>query len=396
MPKRILYIALAILLLGIVGFGISRIFRSGNTDTQNTDSNTATPTSTDDALFKDGNNNDSDQLFTDTNNGNLPTGSSLTIASNGIHPDKWAGQIDTDGDGLPDSVEAIYHTDPNNPDTDGDGYLDGDEIRNSYDPLRAGDFRLDSDGDGLLDGDEFKWGSDPFNPDTDGDGFKDGDEILNGFDPTIRGDGKGSDALPEKKAELAEQVLRPDPNSSNYTEGLTGILLGNRPLSQAGQSLVTAQQVQQTLANASLNTALPVVNISELNVSQTNTAPDILAYLTQVDKIRPSDLLNSSYLTNALLSAFQGNTSGIATVRADLVRYEKALLAISTPASAIEHQKLLVATTRFLNDRLGVIETNGKNDPVKAYLAARELQERLSINVIKLQDIRKTINSLTQ
>ena len=101
-------------------------------------------------------------------------------------------------------------------------------------------------------------------------------------------------------------------------------------------------------------------------------------------------------IVDALLSAFQGTTTGIATVRADLVRYEKALLAISTPASAIEHQKLLVATTRFLNERLGTIETNGKSDPVKAYLAARELQEGLPPNIEKLQGIRDDLLALTR
>jgi hypothetical protein len=50
--------------------------------------------------------------------------------------------LDTDGDGLTDTQEAIYGTDPNNPDTDGDGYLDGDEVKHGYDPTIAGDARL--------------------------------------------------------------------------------------------------------------------------------------------------------------------------------------------------------------------------------------------------------------
>ena len=31
-------------------------------------------------------------------------------------------------------METKYKTNPNNPDTDGDGYLDGDEVKNGYDP----------------------------------------------------------------------------------------------------------------------------------------------------------------------------------------------------------------------------------------------------------------------
>ncbi|MFA5095705.1 MAG: hypothetical protein WC447_03555, partial [Candidatus Paceibacterota bacterium] len=42
--------------------------------------------------------------------------------------------VDSDQDGLPDDMEKIIGTDPNNPDTDGDGYMDGVELKNNYDP----------------------------------------------------------------------------------------------------------------------------------------------------------------------------------------------------------------------------------------------------------------------
>lgn len=41
---------------------------------------------------------------------------------------------DTDKDGLTDVEEALYGTNPNNPDTDGDGYADGLELINLYNP----------------------------------------------------------------------------------------------------------------------------------------------------------------------------------------------------------------------------------------------------------------------
>jgi len=43
---------------------------------------------------------------------------------------------DSDGDGLKDWEEAIFHTDPHNPDTDGDGTPDGEEVRLGRDPLK--------------------------------------------------------------------------------------------------------------------------------------------------------------------------------------------------------------------------------------------------------------------
>jgi len=42
---------------------------------------------------------------------------------------------DTDGDGLPDVIEFVYGTNPNNPDTDGDGISDGAEVAQGTDPL---------------------------------------------------------------------------------------------------------------------------------------------------------------------------------------------------------------------------------------------------------------------
>jgi hypothetical protein len=65
--------------------------------------------------------------------------------------------VDSDGDGLPDSLEIELGTDPFSPDTDKDGLTDGDEV--------------------LI------WKTNPLNPDTDGDGYLDGDEVNSGYNP---------------------------------------------------------------------------------------------------------------------------------------------------------------------------------------------------------------------
>lgn len=46
--------------------------------------------------------------------------------------------IDSDGDALPDDTEKRIGTDPNNRDTDNDGFFDGEEIKDGYNPLGAG------------------------------------------------------------------------------------------------------------------------------------------------------------------------------------------------------------------------------------------------------------------
>ena len=87
---------------------------------------------------------------------------------------------DDDGDGLVNSAEASYKTDPNDPDTDGDGLSDLDEVLVTLtNPNQA-----DTDADGLDDLYELKVsGTDPLVADTDGDGYTDGVEVAAGSDP---------------------------------------------------------------------------------------------------------------------------------------------------------------------------------------------------------------------
>lgn len=78
---------------------------------------------------------------------------------------------DDDGDGLTDEEEVLFGTDILREDTDKDNVPDGEEVEHGTDPLN-----VDSDGDGLFDGAEKRLGSDPLNPDTDSDGKTDGED----------------------------------------------------------------------------------------------------------------------------------------------------------------------------------------------------------------------------
>jgi len=161
------------------------------------------------------------------------------------------GEVDTDGDGVPDEREAIlglnpafadtdgdgltdgeevytYSTDPKEKDTDGDGISDGDEVEEGTDPLEADEVPqttappsttappgptetpeptetpappLDSDGDALSDEEEVELGTNPFNPDTDGDG------IIDSLDANPLDTGGLLNSLSEKKWILVPLVL---------------------------------------------------------------------------------------------------------------------------------------------------------------------------------------------
>lgn len=98
--------------------------------------------------------------------------------------------IDTDGDGLPDTLEQrgwsvkvtltnddeetrTVTSDPTDPDTDGDRLDDAQEYQLRFDPRDA-----DTDADGLDDYAEYNfWFTDAADQDTDGDGLNDGEEV---------------------------------------------------------------------------------------------------------------------------------------------------------------------------------------------------------------------------
>jgi hypothetical protein len=103
--------------------------------------------------------------------------------------------VDTDGDGLDDSLEALIGTSPILADTDGDGFSDFLEYqyRNSgLNPLYPDDSscsqstdRKDDDGDGLLNCEERFVGTSFKVSDTDGDGYPDDIEYKYGTNPVI-------------------------------------------------------------------------------------------------------------------------------------------------------------------------------------------------------------------
>lgn len=122
---------------------------------------------------------------------------------------------DSDGDNLPDDVEAFLGLDPTTNDTDGDGLMDRLELEIATDPKLVdtdgdgiGDYDEDFDGDGLTNGEEVELGTSPLHRDTDldrvndydevntyktnpnekdsdDDGAEDGWEIESGFDPLV-------------------------------------------------------------------------------------------------------------------------------------------------------------------------------------------------------------------
>lgn len=71
------------------------------------------------------------------------------------------------------------------------------------------DLLKDPDGDGLKNWEEAIWGTDPNNPDSDGDGVRDGDEVSIESDPIVQGRGEGVSLSTDgtATADLTREIL---------------------------------------------------------------------------------------------------------------------------------------------------------------------------------------------
>jgi len=178
-----------------------------------------------------------------------------TDSENGSETDEM---VDSDGDGLPDTLEEegvpVQYTvgpdsepslpvttsielDPDDPDTDGDGVPDGYEVvvdnlsigldgTERYD-LRSLPDETDSDGDGLPDGTENETGLDPLNPDTDGDSLDDkleyeGIPVTDWYDYGDAGESANTtNALPGPDDDAVKtDPLDPDTDGDGLSDGL--------------------------------------------------------------------------------------------------------------------------------------------------------------------------------
>ncbi|WP_437335306.1 DUF3344 domain-containing protein [Sorangium sp. So ce394] len=169
---------------------------------------------------------------------------------------------DRDGDGLPDAVEEMIGSDPDDADSDDDGVPDGQEPRPGEDTDGDGLINaldVDSDNDGLFDGTELGLGcdhegtnadaghcrpdadngatkTDPLDADTDDGGVPDGQEDVNlngaideGETDPNNGDDDGmpADTDGDGLSDALEEEIGTDPNDADSDDD--GVLDGDEP-----------------------------------------------------------------------------------------------------------------------------------------------------------------------
>jgi hypothetical protein len=171
----------------------------------------------------------------------------------GLNPLVDDAGIDYDGDGLLNSEEYRYNSNPLRYDGDNDGLSDFDEIhtygsnpssvdgdqdrlRDNVEILEYGTDPMDpdTDKDSIWDGEEvLDLGTNPRNRDSDRDGTPDGWEFLNGFDPLV--DDSALDSDEDGFTNLHEYYIGTDPNNADsdadgVLDGAETITYGTNPL----------------------------------------------------------------------------------------------------------------------------------------------------------------------
>lgn len=183
------------------------------------------------------------------------------------------GGADADGDGVPDSVEALLGLDPNNPDSNGNGISDGDEdpdrdrLRTAWELAFGLDPRLpdsnqnqipdgdeDADRDGLTNFQEQTARTHPMRGDSDADGWPDEGEVTGASNPL---DPTSTPALDAFVASPAVRVTLPAAPHLNLADA--GLTLAPPPLRVL---LPAAPQLEGndtglTVANPSVGVILP-------------------------------------------------------------------------------------------------------------------------------------------
>ena len=157
-----------------------------------------------------------DPLNPDSDGDGVSDGDEIKLNSN-------PNNIDTDGDGLNDGVEVSMSTDPKSRDSDGDGIPDSEDSfpLDPYESLDTDgdgigdDDDLDDDNDGLSDSTEAKYGTNPLVGDSDQDGSTDGEEIRLNTNP-LNNDSDGDQTLDGED----DFPLNPDESTDSDYDGI--------------------------------------------------------------------------------------------------------------------------------------------------------------------------------
>lgn len=234
----------------------------------------------------------------------------------------------------------------------------------------------DSDADGLKDWEESLWKTDKNNPDTDGDGTLDGDEVKLSRNPAKAGPND------EFKNELAATPPPPENYEKiSMTDSLSrSLLLGYLSAKQSGgESLGDAEKnnlVDSLLSGLSETAEREVYGISDLKISRDEGEEPIRRYGNRLGAIMekysyPNPPGMEIYIFKKSIEA--GNEGGLKEIEKSVAVYEgliKDCLALEVPADLADaHLGLVNVFSR--NKEMSVDLMNFSGDPLASVMALK-------------------------
>ncbi len=235
----------------------------------------------------------------------------------------------------------------------------------------------DLDKDGLTNSDEKTWGTNPSIADSDGDGFKDGEEVQKNHNPTI--------ASPNDKLPIGfkpQQNISPlDPSAASersfdsfFSESvdLSG---GSKNLTQEYARTVPDKDKSpatftEFISTQPITTMLPSVNESAIPKTQESKLA-LAQYMNSGGNI--DSITDKTRLMLAMKDLINNQDPSGFSVFANTVKtYEEDLKRLSVPPQAIQYHKLVLGYSRLLGATLSLI-SEYNIDQVKALVAMRQL-----------------------
>ena len=235
----------------------------------------------------------------------------------------------------------------------------------------------DDDGDGLNNSEEAVWASNPDNPDTDGDGYLDGEEIAAGHNPTIAAPNdllSGAPATALVSEGVPAAPLEPDQYFSDNLDYTSG---GRNFTQDFEQEYAAPDRSPATMseyaARQPLLTQLPEPAEDEVpDEGRPDTAGTIANYLAIADN--ENALANQTLLLEAQYDLLERGSPATMQGLAIVVRlYREQLLAAAVPTAALSVHKLLLGHSAALATIIEQIALYGE-DPVKSMVATRQLE----------------------
>lgn len=232
---------------------------------------------------------------------------------------------------------------------------------------------VDSDNDGLSDAMEALYKTDPSNPDTDGDGYKDGDEVANGYDPLIK---SPNDKIDRLTTRLGTNISTPIPSPS-ASPTLTQMFVNKTGITPTEQNInANEAQINQFINETNARGILPVILDSDIKIISATGKAAIVSYLDTLSATKNTKLktVTPEQITTAFTTLTSKNDpTALDSLIVGLKGNTKIFQDVQVPKEVVELHKKYLAAVVALQTNTETLQ-NYKTDYVSVLVAASRIE----------------------